>query len=94
MLKRELKGLDAVRRDWSPLSSKVQKVVLDMILSGLDREELVLKLHEYFRRLYDDLYQGNITMRDFLITKGLSRLPHEYRDANQPHVAVALRLQN
>lgn len=45
VLKRELKGLDAVRRDWSPLSSNVQKVILDMVLSGMDREELVSKVH-------------------------------------------------
>lgn len=76
VLKRELKGLDAVRRDWSPLSSNVQKVVLDMVLSGMEREDLVSKVHDYFRRLKLDLHSGSIPLKDFLITKGLSRMPH------------------
>ena len=75
VVKRELKGLDAVRRDWSPLSANVQKVVLDLVLSGLEQEDLVTKLHDYFRTLNEQLYSGSIALRDFLITKGLSRMP-------------------
>ena len=41
---RETKGLDLVRRDWCTLSREAGSVVLDFILSGLSKEELVSKV--------------------------------------------------
>jgi DNA polymerase elongation subunit (family B) len=46
---RETKGLDLVRRDWCTLSRTVGSDVLDFILSGMEREELVSKILEYLR---------------------------------------------
>lgn len=47
---REAKGLDMVRRDWSPLSKDCGNFALDAILSGRPREDVVdaihAKLHE------------------------------------------------
>ena len=44
---RETKGLDLVRRDWCTLSREAGLMVLDFILAGLNREELVSKILEY-----------------------------------------------
>lgn len=43
----ELKGLDMVRRDWCPLSKSVGNYVLKEILSGKQREDVVISLNEY-----------------------------------------------
>lgn len=43
----ELKGLDMVRRDWCQLSKDVGNFVLKEILSGKQREDIVITLNEY-----------------------------------------------
>ena len=43
----ELKGLDMVRRDWCQLSKTLGNFVLNQILSGKQREDVILKLNEY-----------------------------------------------
>ena len=46
-VKKEVKGLDMVRRDWCQLSSQLGHRVLDLILEqGADREAIVEKIHE------------------------------------------------
>jgi len=37
-----------VRRDWCDLSKKVGNKVLDEILSGKDREKIIVELNDYF----------------------------------------------
>lgn len=37
-----------VRRDWCALSKNVGTKVLDEILSGKDREKIILELNDYF----------------------------------------------
>lgn len=46
---REAKGLDMVRRDWSPLSKDCGNFALDAILSGRPREEVVDAIHAKLR---------------------------------------------
>ncbi len=43
----EVKGLDMVRRDWCKLSKKVGETVLNQILSGKEREEVITVLNDY-----------------------------------------------
>ena len=38
---KEIKGLDMVRRDWCELSKQIGNCVLDEILSGKSRENIV-----------------------------------------------------
>lgn len=47
-IKREIKGLDMVRRDWCPLSKILGNFVLDLILSGKERESMILELNDEF----------------------------------------------
>eukprot|EP00941_MAST-03F_sp_MAST-3F-sp1_P002310 g2310.t1 len=46
-VRRELKGLDMVRRDWCPLSKDIGGRVLDLLMSGRSRDVVVETLHEY-----------------------------------------------
>jgi DNA polymerase alpha subunit A len=45
---KEVKGLDMVRRDWCNLSKEVGNKVLDEILSGKEREKIIMELNDYF----------------------------------------------
>lgn len=90
----EQKGLDIVRRDWSPLAKQQGNHVLNTILSGRPAEDVVEDIHESLRKCREDLVAGAVTMDQFIITKQLTKRPEDYPDAaNQAHVQVALRLR-
>lgn len=90
----ELKGLDMVRRDWCPLSKTLGNFVLNQILSGKQREEVILKLNEYLSDIGQKLKNGEIPLSDFIITKQLTRKAEDYTDPkNLPHVQVAMRMK-
>jgi DNA polymerase alpha subunit A len=55
---KELKGLDLVRRDWCPLSKDTGKWVVDQILSGKPREEIVMAIHDYLEALAISVRSG------------------------------------
>lgn len=93
VLAKELKGLDLVRRDWCPLSKDTGKYVVDQILSGKPREEIVQAIHEYLADLAGNIRNGNIDLAEFVVTKGLNKSPKDYPDCKgQPHLQVALRM--
>ncbi|RUS21275.1 DNA polymerase family B-domain-containing protein [Endogone sp. FLAS-F59071] len=90
----ETKGLDIVRRDWCGLSHDSSEKVLGLILSELDREEVVDQMHKYLQQVGQETRAGLIPIDKFVINKGLTKNPEDYADAkNQPHVQVALRLK-
>lgn len=47
----EEKGLDQVRRDWSPLSKVSGRFALRHILSGAPREDVVTAIHDHLRQV-------------------------------------------
>lgn len=84
-----------VRRDWCPLSKNVGNFVLNQILSGKQREDVVLNLNEYLSDIGEKMKNNGITLDQFIITKQLTKAISEYSDIKgQPHVAVAQRLKN
>lgn len=90
----ELKGLDMVRRDWCQLSKTLGNFVLNQILSGKQREEVILKLNEYLSDIGQKLKQGEVPLSDFIITKQLTRKAEDYSDPRSlPHVQVAIRMK-
>jgi len=94
---KESKGLDLVRRDWCDLSREMGNYVLDEILSGKSREDVINNVHSYLRQKGEEISNNNkthsIPLAKFIITKALTKAPEEYPDAkNQPHVQVALKL--
>lgn len=92
-IKREAKGLDIVRRDWSVLAKEVGNEIVDIILSDVDRDDMVEKIHGILSQLKERLSNGTVEIFKFEILKQLTRAPEEYGDAKtQPHVTVAQRL--
>ncbi len=88
----EQKGLDIVRRDWSPLSKDVGNYVLEQILSGRPKEEVVADIHNHLRCVKEQIEAGTIPLGKFIITKQLTKRPEDYPDMRvQPHVMVAAR---
>ena len=94
---KETKGLDLVRRDWCVVSKECGKYVLDQILNTNNSGETsVMQVEQYLSDLAQKMRDGRLSLEQFVITKGLSKHPNDYPDANtQPHVWVAKRmLQN
>lgn len=90
---KEAKGLDLVRRDWCILSREAGHKVLDFILSGQARDDIVSDIHSFIGQLATDIRAGSLALEKFVITKGLNKAPHEYPDVNaQPHLRVALAM--
>ncbi|KAL1921703.1 uncharacterized protein VTP21DRAFT_10345 [Calcarisporiella thermophila] len=90
----ETKGLDLVRRDWCGLSHDVSGYVLKQILSSVDKEEVVNRIHEHLSEVSREARLGNIPIEKFVIYKNLTKPPEHYTDAKgQPHVQVALRMK-
>jgi DNA polymerase alpha subunit A len=90
---KELKGLDLVRRDWCPLSQETGRYVVDQILSGSSREEIVAAIHEHLHQLSEDVRAGKIDIAKFVVTKGLNKNPKDYPDCKgQAHLQVALQM--
>ena len=90
---KEMKGLDLVRRDWCPLSKDTGKYVVDQILSGKPREEIVLAIHEYLSDLSARIRGNEVELKEFVVTKGLNKNPKDYPDCKgQAHLQVALQM--
>eukprot|EP01138_Halocafeteria_seosinensis_P005259 gb/GECG01005376.1/.p1 GENE.gb/GECG01005376.1/~~gb/GECG01005376.1/.p1 ORF type:complete len:1587 (+),score=248.33 gb/GECG01005376.1/:1-4761(+) len=91
----ETKGLDLVRRDWCVLSKTVGQNILNIVLSREAKEDIVNRIHEELTALASKVRNGEISLSEFVITKGLNKNPKDYPDAkSQPHLQVALRLLN
>ncbi|ORX49875.1 hypothetical protein DM01DRAFT_363903 [Hesseltinella vesiculosa] len=90
----ETKGLDLVRRDWCDLSHDISGHVLANILSDMDRDEVVERIHQYLREVQVQIRNGEVTLDKYIINKQLTKKPEDYSDAkSQPHVQVALRMR-
>ncbi|OUC48023.1 DNA polymerase, partial [Trichinella nativa] len=91
--KKEVKGLDIVRRDWSPIAIEAGNYVINSILSDFTSDETAARIREYLMKLTSDIRQNKVVLGKFIIRKQLAKSPDEYQDAKgQPHVAVALRM--
>ncbi|CAJ0565380.1 unnamed protein product, partial [Mesorhabditis spiculigera] len=94
--KKELKGLDIVRRDWADIAKKEGTKIVDLILDPqLEREELVAAIRDSLALLRARIEAGEVKQEDYEILKQLKRDPEQYGDVkSQPHVSVALRLNS
>ncbi len=67
---------------------------MDEILSGKNREEVIENIHNMLRTKAEDVRNGRVDIKKFVITKSLTKAPEDYVDSrNQPHVQVALKLK-
>jgi DNA polymerase alpha subunit A len=79
ILHKETKGLDLVRRDWCDLSKEMGGYILDEILSGKSRDEVVDNIHSYLRQKGEQIRApGVIPIENFVVTKGIISLPLYY----------------
>jgi DNA polymerase alpha subunit A len=74
----EMKGLDLVRRDWCPLSKETGIFVVNTILSGKPREEIVHTIHSFLHDLAIKVREQQEDNARFVITKGLNKHPKDY----------------
>jgi DNA polymerase alpha subunit A len=89
----EFKGLDSVRRDWCPISQKLGLDVARLLLDAAAEEEVAKRIHIRLAEVGKQIDDGTLGIPEYVITKGMQKLPHEYPDqAAQPHVQVAKRL--
>ena len=90
----EIKGIDLVLRDWSPLSKKISIKILDIILSGKSKDEIITKIYDELRKVSEDIDNDKIELKDYVITKQLSKNIDDYHDFKAlPHIQVAKRLK-
>ena len=69
------------------------RFILEQILSNLDPDERILRIHEHLERLKVDLELGKVPISLLAITKQLTKNPEDYADKKSlPHVQVAMRL--
>ncbi|POM76797.1 DNA polymerase alpha catalytic subunit [Phytophthora palmivora] len=91
---KEVKGLDMVRRDWCVISKAVGNEVLDFILSGNSRDDVVESIHDHLEQVAERMRSGKEPIEQYVITKSLNKQPEQYPDrAKQYHVQVALALR-
>ncbi|RNC61911.1 putative DNA polymerase I alpha catalytic subunit [Trypanosoma cruzi] len=92
--KKEVKGLDMVRRDWCPLSQKVSEAVLSRVLNAEAGEDILDYVMTHMKTVADHVRAGNYYgLEDFVISKSLTKEPESYRGTAFPHAAVALRMK-
>ncbi|CAI5734736.1 unnamed protein product [Peronospora farinosa] len=91
---KEVKGLDMVRRDWCVISKTVGNEILDFILSGNSRDDVVESIHEHLEQVAERMRSGKEPIEQYVITKSLNKQPEQYPDrAKQYHVQVAIALR-
>ncbi|UCD03979.1 MAG: hypothetical protein JSW73_05615 [Candidatus Woesearchaeota archaeon] len=79
-----LKGIEAIRGDWSPIAKKTQREVVEIIL----KEKSVDKAAEYVKNLIDKLKSRDVQVYDLAIEATLTRDLRNY-EFKGPHVAAA-----
>ncbi|KAG7205801.1 hypothetical protein KM043_007746 [Ampulex compressa] len=88
----EHKGLDIVRRDWCQLACEIGKKILDQLLSDQSTDTRLEQIFSILQTVAKNVRENQVSLSSLVITKQLSKNPHEYPDKKQPHVLVALRL--
>jgi DNA polymerase-2 len=83
----EIKGMEAVRHDWTPLAQELQRELLDWIFHDVPAAEIDLRI----RALIKEIRAGG--KDDTLVYRKLLRKPVEaYTKASPPHVRAAAML--
>jgi DNA polymerase alpha subunit A len=95
VIKREVKGLDMVRRDWCPLTKMACSAVLNSLLDHkISAEDALDYVMTTMADMANNIRAGaTYELPLFCVSKSLTRDPDAYKDANQPHVQVALRMK-
>ncbi len=79
-----VKGLELVRRDWTPVAKKTQEKVLMTILKDFSPK----KAARIIKEVIDDIKRGVIPLDDLVINTQINKAPAEYTNKG-PHVLAA-----
>ncbi|MEM4714139.1 MAG: DNA-directed DNA polymerase [Candidatus Nanoarchaeia archaeon] len=79
-----LKGVEAIRSDWSSLAKEAQKEVLRILLLKQDLKEAIA----YVRNLINSIKNKKVNLRDLVISVKLTKNITSYK-AKGPHVVAA-----
>lgn len=79
-----IKGLEAVRTDWTPLARNFQRELLRRVFQGEP-------YGTYIREITDQLFAGHLDAQ-LIYRKRLGQSPQAYRRQVPPHVAAARKL--
>lgn len=61
--------------------------MVDQILSGKPKEDIVNNIHELLANLAKEAREGKLDLAEFVVTKGLNKNPKDYPDVKgQPHL--------
>ncbi|KAF7403413.1 hypothetical protein HZH68_006207 [Vespula germanica] len=91
-LNQEHKGLDIVRRDWCQLACETGKRILSQLFSEQSNDTRVEEIFSILQTVSQSVRENQVPLSSLIVTKQLSKNPHEYSDRKQAHVSVALRL--
>lgn len=83
----EIKGMEAVRSDYTPLARRVQRELLGILFA----DEGVAEAEAYLRREAARLYKGELD-DELVFRKRLRRDPDSYTASTPPHIKVARSL--
>jgi DNA polymerase-2 len=83
----EVKGMEAVRSDATPLARRVQLELLELVFSGRGEEDFKAKVSEVLKQLRAGELDGELIYR-----KRLSRPPESYTASTPPQVKAARAL--
>ncbi|KAI1712847.1 DNA polymerase family B domain-containing protein [Ditylenchus destructor] len=90
-VKREIKGIDVIRRDCPMVAREIGGEAVDLILSDLDRDSLVQEIRHLLLTAKDKVERDLVPLEKYEIYRTLSRNPDEYENP-QCHAIVAKRL--
>jgi DNA polymerase elongation subunit (family B) len=92
-VKREVKGLDMVRRDWCQESRALSDQVLNIIFNSKDKDEVGNEILKLLESVQKKARNNEVPVDQWVITRGLNKAPKDYPDAkNQPHLQVAIAM--
>ncbi len=87
--KMTIKGLEAIRGDWSNLAKKIQKKILRKILVEKNADSAL----KYFKEIVKKIRNREIDLQDLVIKSRLSKSLENYKSRG-PHIAAAQILKN
>lgn len=79
-----LKGIEAIRGDWSQIAKKAQKKVIKLMLENNSAKEA----EKYIKELIKDVKKRNVNIYDLALQSTLTRSLEDY-SAKGPHVVAA-----
>ncbi|MCS7122979.1 MAG: DNA polymerase domain-containing protein [Candidatus Aenigmarchaeota archaeon] len=82
----EVRGFEAVRRDWCKLAKEVQRKVLEFVLKENNPEKAI----NYVREVIKNLKEKKVKLRDLVIHEQITKPLNKYEQMS-PHVKAAIK---